>query len=83
MRNPWVGDRIDYMNARRDSKPYPGGSNHAVTVNQPAERERLSTLTQIEQITEEFQAKIANQRAIVREFRNRLAAGLTVDEIPF
>ena len=40
-------------------------------------------MTQIEQITEEFQAKIANQRAIVREFRNRLAAGLTVDEIPF
>jgi hypothetical protein len=75
---------IDYMNARRDAKPVTGGKVYANTVNPVDERAALAGMSELDVIRAKLAATFAEQRMIVREFRNSLAAGLTADlEIPF
>ena len=82
--NPYAGDRIDYMNARRAAKPATGGTNYARTVNPVDERARVAGLDEIERIAERAYAVFEECRSVVRNFRNDLAAGLTADDmIPF
>lgn len=80
-----AGDRIEYMNARRALKPASGGTNHAVMLNKAGERERDRGMNEVDMLRAKLSALFADQRAIVREFRNSLAAGMTADEaaIPF
>jgi hypothetical protein len=82
--DPYAGDRIAYMNARRARKPASAGKLYPVLSNPVDERSRLASLDAFDAIREQAWARFANQRAIVREFRNSLAAGMTADEpIPF
>lgn len=82
--DPYAGDRIDYMNARRMAKAPQGGKAYPLTINPVDERSRLAGMDAFELIRERAYALFANNRAIVREFRNGLAAGLTADDaIPF
>lgn len=75
---------IDYLNRRRALMPASGGKSSAQSVNPVDERARVAGLDAFTLIAERAYAAIAAQRAIVAEFRNRLAAGLTADnEIPF
>jgi hypothetical protein len=82
--DPYAGERIAYMNARRAAKAGTGGKSYATLANPVDERSRLAGLDPFQLIAERAFARIENSRAIVREFRNSLAAGLTaIDEIPF
>lgn len=75
---------IDYMNARRASKPASGGRNYTVRRNVSAERERFAGLDTFERIREEAHARFAAMRAADRERFNRIRSGIRPDEdIPF
>lgn len=82
----YAGSRIDYMNARRALKPASGGKSYtADRIANPADaRAKLVGISDIDLIREKLAVLFAEQRRIVKEFRNSLAAGLSVtDEIPF
>jgi hypothetical protein len=82
--NPYAGDRIDYMNARRAAKPATGGTNYARYVNPVDERARVAGLNEFDLLREKLDAVFTECRSVVRNFRNDLAAGLTADDmIPF
>jgi hypothetical protein len=83
----YAGDRVAYMNARRDRKPASGGTNYAKRdriVNKAAERERCAALDEFDLIRAQVAAFFAAQRAASNEFRNQLRSGIRPgDEIPF
>lgn len=67
---------------RRRDRDNSGGA--LCLVNKAAERERVASLGTFDLIRERANAAFADSRAVVRDFRNRLAAGMTADEpIPF
>ena len=74
----YAGERVAYMNARRDAKPVGGGKNYrkatAVTAARKAvdERARLASLDLWERTMEEVDAIYAEFRAWCREGSNTL-----------
>ncbi len=74
---------IDYMNARRASKPASGGRGYIVKFNASAERERVAGLDDFERIREAAHARFADMRAADREVFNRIRRGDPANEIPF
>lgn len=83
-RDIYAGDRVDYMNARRNAKPGAGGKSYARLVNPVDERARLAGLDPIERAREAAYAVFASSRAIVAEFRNQRRSGIALgEEIPF
>ena len=75
---------IDNLNARRAQMPASGGKTYRNIANPADQRAKLAGMSEIDLIRERLAVFFAEQRKIVAEFRNSLAAGLTVDiEIPF
>ncbi len=77
---------IDNLNARRAAKPASGGKSYAADriANPADQRAKLAGMSEIDLIRERLAVFFADQRKIVAEFRNSLAAGLTADNtIPF
>ena len=64
--------------------PASGGKTYRNIANPADQRAKLAGMSEIDLIREHLAVFFAEQRKIVAEFRNSLAAGLTVDiEIPF
>lgn len=73
---------IDYLNARQALMPAGGGRNYRRT--ETAKTTPASAMSEFDLIRERLAVFFADQRKIVAEFRNSLAAGMTADtEIPF
>jgi hypothetical protein len=76
----YAGDRIDYMNARRNAKPASGGRNYAKAVNPVDIRDRDAGLDHYERTMEQVAAIFADFRSWAR---NLPMPGETETEIPF
>jgi hypothetical protein len=78
--DPYAGDRIDYMNARRNAKPATGGRNYARPVNPVDIRDREAGLDHYERTMEHVTAIFAEFRSWSR---NLPPIGTAAEELEF
>jgi hypothetical protein len=83
----FAGDRIDYMNARREAirsrGMATGGKDHTVVRTARAERERMAGMDIFDRIREIAAARLADIRAAAREDFNAFRTGVPVEEMVF
>lgn len=83
--DPYAGDRIAYMNARRNAKPGQGGKSYAVMANPVDERAKLDGDVFAE-LRDRLATVIANSRIAVAQFRfqhTRAGKDEFAETIPF
>jgi hypothetical protein len=83
----YAGDRIDYMNARRDAirsrGVAAGGKDHTVVRNARADRERMAGMDAFERVREIAAARFADIRAAAREDFNSFRSGVPAADLVF